>query len=308
MTKFETKSSTKLAPTVTHYLTYLDTLNRSTRTRAWYRQKLEVLLPLLAEAGATDADSLTMRVIREAIGAVQRRGVSARTVCGYVQVLKSWVHYLGEEEELVSPVLYKRIQLPKVPQRLIKAPDDETIAALFAATKWHRAPWMTARDQAILHVLLDTGVRASELCGLTMRGLRLDTPSDPHLIVIGKGDKERGVGPLSYATIRSLRRYLRVRRETSCDRVFVNRLGQPLTIYGLDRLLYRLRDQAGLAGEAEVRAHVFRHRFALDKLRAGWDIKRISLLLGHASVTTTEVYLRDFQQAEARHLPPPPHK
>lgn len=286
-----------LRPTVTHYLTYCRSRRRSPTTISWYAQKLGVLVTMLEAEGVCDTDTLSMSALTAVIAKLQDRGTSARTAKGYVQVLKGWVHFLAEEE-LVPLRLFERIKLPAVPHRLVKTLDQETLDALFAACRWEHAPWLATRNRAILRLLLDTGIRASELCTLTMSGLRMDEPGDPHIRVIGKGDKERGAGPLGYETIREMRKYLRMRPYKS-DYVFLGRTGLPLTVSGLDQILYRLRDNAGLEG-VEIRAHVFRHTFAVTRLRQGWDIKRVSLLLGHASVTTTEVYLRDFSQEEAR--------
>jgi site-specific recombinase XerD len=156
---------------------------------------------------------------------------------------------------------------------------------------------MTVRDRAILRLMVETGVRAGELCALTREHINID--DDPHVRVIGKGDKEREVGPLSPECCRDIRRYLRVQPRQPHEALFISRYRQAMTINGLDQMLYRLRDAAGLEG-TEVRAHVLRHTYAVRALRAGMDIKRLSLLMGHSTVAVTERYVRDFQQREAR--------
>lgn len=268
------------------------------RTLTWYQQKLLQVCDLLAtHEGVTTTEALTAPALHRVIERLDNGGRSSYTLRGYVQVIKGWLHYL-EDEDLIDFRLRSRIKLPRVAKRLIKTLSLEQVDALLHATRYQVTPWLRQRDRAILHVLLDTGIRASELCGLRRCDINLD--DDPHVRVIGKGDREREVGPLSDACVRECRRYLRVQPRTPQEVFFVSRLRQPLTIWGLNQLLYRLRDGAGLQGEAEVRPHVFRHTYAVTQVRAGMDIKRLSLLMGHSSVSVTEGYVRDFQQREAR--------
>lgn len=274
----------------------------SQRTLDWYEQKLEVALTLLAKGGVTTTDQLTIPVVHRLIEQLDDGTRSGQTVKGYVQTIKSWLLYL-EAEDLVNLHTRERIKLPRVPKRLIKTLSPTTIDMLFAAVRFGgSSPWLRLRDTAILHLLLDTGIRAGELCRLRRRDIDLD--DDPHVRVVGKGDKERQVGPLSPECVRACRRYLRAVGPLAGDSpFFLSRHQKALTVWGLDQLLYRLRDHAGLRGEVEVRAHVFRHTYALDRIRDGMDVHRLSKLLGHTSLLVTEGYLRDFDQREARRSP-----
>lgn len=288
---------TTLRDTVADYRMDCRARRVSPATIKWYQQKLDVAVCALEAAGVTTVEQLTSAAQLHIIIADLDDGTrSGQTVKGYVQVIKGWLHFL-EDEDLISPKIRRRIKLPKVEQRLIKTLDNDCMEALLNATRYQRSEWMARRDKAILKLMLETGIRASELCSLTRECININ--DDPHVRVIGKGDKEREVGPLSPECCRDIRRYLRVQPRQPHDVLFVSRCRQAMTVGGLDQMLYRLRDGAGLEG-TEVRAHVLRHTYAVNALRAGIDIKRLSLLMGHSSVAVTERYVRDFQQREAR--------
>lgn len=286
------------------YLGFCRAKRISRETLRWYDSKLGYLIQALKRQGVKTLADLSVQSIQSVVAALDTGERSSYTLKGYVQALRGFLHYL-EEEELVDPRLRRRTPLPKVAKRLIKTYSEETFTALYDAARYESTPWLRQRDRAILMLLLDTGIRARELCELTRDGLVLDHPfDDPYIRVIGKGDKEREVGPLSPGCLRDLRRYLRVQPTT--DTLFLNRYHQPLTPSGLDQMLYRLRDFAGLGDEGvEVRAHIFRHSYATRRLAEGMDIKRLSLLLGHSSVSTTETYLRDYTSRQARQFQAP---
>lgn len=288
---------TTLRATIAKYRMECRARRVSPATIKWYDQKLEVVVSSLEAAGVTNVEQLSSATPLHMVIADLDDGTrTGHTVKGYVQVIKGWLHYL-EDEDLVSPKIRRRIRLPKVEQRLIKTLDNESVMALLSATRYQVSQWMALRDRAILRLMLETGIRAGELSMLTRERVNID--DDPHVRVIGKGDKEREVGPLSLECCRDIRRYLRAQPRQPADILFITRSRQAMTPNGLDQMLYRMRDAAGLEG-VEVRAHVFRHTYAVNALRAGMDIKRLSLLMGHSSLSVTERYLRDFQQKEAR--------
>jgi integrase/recombinase XerD len=296
------KTAPHLSELVKEYLGYCRAKRLSPQTLRWYRQKLAQALAELAGQGISTVADLSATALQEVIHSLDNGARSSYTIKGYAQVLRGFLSYL-EEEELIDPRLRKRVPLPKVSKRLIKTISEDTFYALLDAARYEVTPWLRQRDKAVLMLLWETGVRAQELCDLTRTGLVLDELDDePYIQIVGKGDKERQVGPLSPACVRELRRYLRVQPRQPEEPLFLNRYRQPLTPSGLHQLIARLRDFAGLSEEQglEIRPHVFRHSYAVRKLAGGMDIKRLSLLMGHSSVTTTEGYLRDFSTRQAR--------
>jgi site-specific recombinase XerD len=164
---------------------------------------------------------------------------------------------------------------------------------------------MRARDRAILAVLLDCGLRASELCGLTLRDVHFSAP-DSYIQVLGTGRRERQVG-LGERSQSELHRYIFRHRSAPEGQqwVFSNQKGGTLEPSGLHQLIARLRDWAGPEHFPGIRvsAHTMRHTFAVAYLSAGGDVYVLSRLLGHSQITITEVYLRAFQSKMARRGP-----
>ena len=164
-------------------------------------------------------------------------------------------------------------------QALLAAPDPRTAAGL--------------RDQAMLHLAFAAGLRVSELVGLRLD--QFDDAALPSLHVIGKGRRER-ILPLWQETARTLRQWIAVRPKAGDLQLFLNAHGEAMTRSGFE---YILRKQAAVAAAVEtsiagkrVTPHVLRHSCAMHTLQATGDVRKVSLWLGHASVQTTEMYLR----------------
>lgn len=213
-----------------------------------------------------------------------------------MEVVKTFLSWC-EAEELIDDKVRKKVPNPKVEKKVIRVLSREQFDRLMVASDHEPTRSLQLRDKALLCVLLSTGIRASELCGLTRSDLFL---SDDYLIVHGKGNKQREVGPLGAICQRHLGRYLRGQQH---EVVFLShRTGGALTPFGLDQLLKRLHDHAGEEYFAGIRvsAHTFRHTFAVNFLKQGGNIKQLQLLLGHTSLAVTQRYLEDFQQRDAR--------
>jgi len=164
-------------------------------------------------------------------------------------------------------------------QALLAAPDPCTVAGL--------------RDQAMLHLAFAAGLRVSELVGLRLD--QFDDAAMPSLHVIGKGRRER-ILPLWQDSGRAIRRWVAVRPRTGDPQLFLNAGGRAMTRSGFE---YILRKHAAVAATVEpsivgkhVTPHVLRHSCAMHTLQATGDVRKVSLWLGHASVQTTEMYLR----------------
>ncbi len=157
---------------------------------------------------------------------------------------------------------------------------------------------LAARDKAIVSVLLDTGVRANELCTLTL-GRTNFSLTDAHIIVLGKGRKQREVG-LGNKSRLALHRYIyQFRPRVESEAVFLTRHSTPLHPDGLAQMLIKLRNRSSLS--FHIHPHKFRHTFAYMYMREGaGDVLRLSRLLGHSSVLVTENYLKVFDSRDAR--------
>jgi integrase len=149
--------------------------------------------------------------------------------------------------------------------------------------------------------LLDTGCRASELCGLKMQDVTF-APDTAWILVHGKGRKEREI-KLGRKARLALSRYVHRERKSDSERVFIGRKG-PLTAEGLDRMLYRLRDAAGrqhFTG-VTVGAHRWRHTYAVMALMAGMDSVAVSRNMGHADIGVTMNYLKSLTSQQVMRM------
>lgn len=180
-------------------------------------------------------------------------------------------------------------------QMLLNAPDPTTREGI--------------RDRAILHLAVCAGLRVSELTGLRIDDL---APQALSIRVRGKGRRERAL-PLWKTTAAALRGWLAVRGKVATPEIFVNTRGGPLTRWGMAYILKRhgqtaKRRCSSLAGK-RLSPHVLRHTSAMIVLQATKDIRKVSLWLGHSSLTTTEVYVRadPGEKLEAIEAVVPPH-
>lgn len=285
-----------------------ETRKLAKQTHRWYRQKLGVFGAWCHDNNITQMEQVTGRELRRFMDALDsivnpRRGerITAGTQHGYAQVLKQWLRWCGRED-YCAPNLYDKIKLPRVEQRIIKTLGKAEIQALLDASRKEVHPTLVARDLALLTVLFSTGMRAGEACGLDVRDVHLENPDDAYCVLRRtKTKQEREVG-LADIAVKYLRRYMRLRdaRRDSEAALFINQKGQRMTPSGINQLLYRLRDWAGIEG-VQVSAHQTRRAFAVAYMaQDGADVFKLKELLGHSTVQTTMIYLRDFKQRDAR--------
>ncbi len=237
---------------------------------------------------------------------------SDTTLRSIQRIVKVFLHWCQENPEIegMSRDLHRRVPMASVYQKDIEVLSDDDIKALLLAVSKQESPYLKARNRAILLLMLDTGIRISELAldtakpsqreptGLYKKDVHLD-PQDSYIVVYGKGQKQREVGPLGTSTRSALRVYQRMRDtlDPETELFFLNRVGEPLTVTGVDTLIRHLAAESGIEG---VHAHKFRHTFAVKYLAHGGDIYHLMRLLGHTNISVTQMYLRGFSQQQAR--------
>ena len=147
--------------------------------------------------------------------------------------------------------------------------------------------WLEARDRALLEVLYGCGLRVSEAVALKLSDI---SPDDGFVRVIGKGDKERLV-PLGEMAADALRKYVEMRpfEFAAAEYVFLNRYGNPLSRVSAFTIARNRTLAAGIS--KTVSPHTFRHSFATHLIENGADIRLVQEMLGHESVSTTEIYM-----------------
>ncbi len=287
---------------------YLATLKRlEPMTVVGYRQRLE------AFATWCQAQNIQLEAVRsksidqflDHLRATRRshkagaEQLSSYTLVGYVRVIKTFLNWCVEDEEFceyVELVTVRRIKLPKTEEFVIEPFSPEQIAALFRACDQQSGRYLDLRhlrlrDKTIIAVLVDTGIRADEICTLAIANVTLD-PRDAHIKVFGKGSKWREV-PLGNKARKLLREYIHKFRSEArkSEPVFVSRYHQQLTVSGLEQIIHRLGQLAGIDG-VRCSPHTFRHTFACNFMIAGGDIFDLSKFLGHSSIEVTLHYLK----------------
>ncbi len=292
-----------VADAITDY--HLAHLGLASGTRARHKHILSVFAAYCTSQGLT-LESIKVSHIRAFLEEVKhRRGhhasaVRSSTVRCYAQTLKALFAWLSREEDferLISPTLAKRIDLPKTDEQVLETFSPEQLAAMLAVTADQPFP---VRDKAIVAVLIDTGIRASELCGLTLDSVWLDQ-DDSYLRVRGKGRKERELA-LGHAARMALRRYItRYRWPASKTEahVFLGRRGHLLTVSGLEQIITQVGSRAHIKG-VRCSPHTIRHSFAVRYLLNGGDLYKLSRLMGHTSVKITERYVASMKAWQAR--------
>jgi len=215
-----------------------------------------------------------------------RKGGAVSSQAHLISVLKSFYRYLLQEGLLeFSPV--STVALPKKWARLPKYLSLEEVSRLLSAPE--AATVIGRRDRAILELMYATGMRISEVVQLRTADVYLE---EGFLRVLGKGGKERIV-PFSDVARDCLKDYLRasrpaLTRKGDVEQVFVNYNGEMFSRQGLWKMIKGYGAKIGLS--ARLTPHVLRHSFATHLVEQGADLRSVQLLLGHASITTTEIY------------------
>jgi len=225
----------------------------------------------------------------ELLGYLQQRveqGSKPRSSARLLSSIRRFYRYLVRERQL-SEDPSARIDAPKLGRSLPKSLTEEEVEALLAAPD--PANLLGMRDRAMLEVLYASGLRVSELVGLTLQQLNLQQGL---VKVIGKGNKERLV-PLGEEALNWVERYVREGRgvllgTVQTDVLFPSRRGSAMTRQAFWQLIKRYALQAGIS--KHLSPHTLRHAFATHLLNHGADLRVVQLLLGHNSLSTTQIY------------------
>lgn len=219
---------------------------------------------------------------------VSEIGLNARSQSRIISGIKAFYNYLLLEEIItISPV--ELIETPKIGRKLPEVLSIEEIDKIIAAIDLSTPEGL--RNKAILETIYSCGLRVSELVGLKISHLLLD---EGFVRVIGKGDKER-ITPIGGAAIKHIDIYLNHVRnhlpnidKASEDILFLNRRGKQLTRVMIFTIIKNLTQKAGI--NKTVSPHTFRHSFATHLVEGGADLRAVQEMLGHESITTTEIY------------------
>ena len=310
-------SMTPIAPLIETFLR--ETLARqrgaSRHTSDSYASSFQLLFVFAAERLKVKPSALTLEQIDaglvsaflEHLEDVRKNAAVTRNV--RLAAIKSFFRFLEYRQPAALEQIRRVLAIPfkKTDTRLVPYLLREELQAVLDAPD--PATRDGIRDRAMLHVAVCAGLRVSELTGLKIDDIDLPSMS---IRVLGKGRRERTL-PLWKPAAAALRAWLAIRGQVATPEVFVNARGEPLSRWGFAYLLKQhvataARQQPGLA-KKRVSPHVLRHTCAMIVLQATGDIRKVSLWLGHATLTTTEVYTRGdpTEKLDAMEAIVPPH-
>ncbi len=257
----------------------------SANTLAAYRTDLLAFQIWLAKKGLT-LEQVTRADLLAYLAANVRAGLSPRSSARHLSTLRRFYRYLLIQG-LTQADPTADVRSPVIGRPLPKNISEQGVEKLLSTPPRNTA--LGSRDRAMLETMYASGLRVSELVGLTLNELDLTTGL---VRVVGKGGRERIV-PLGEEASESLREYLGQARSDLLkaqltDAVFVTRRGGPMTRQAFWQLIKRYAQQAGIG--AEFSPHSLRHAFATHLLNHGADLRSVQMLLGHTDLSTTQIY------------------
>ena len=273
------------------FLQYLQSeYNYSKNTIAAYKNDLGQFVSYLqsdAAAQVQGVQDIDVDVVTKYVDYMKAQPYASSSVARKVAAVKSFFNYL-EKNDFVKSNPTTNIDSPKVKKRLPKTLSANEVEMLLAAPTKKRSP-KNLRDTALLNVLYATGMRVTEVVSLQLKDIDLN---NAELNCPGKDDQARKL-PVDSYTKKTLEEYLlegrpflvKDKEETA---MFLNHRGQQLTRQGLWLIIKAYAKQVDLS--EEVTPHTLRHSFAAHKLNEGSDLREVQRLLGHANISTTQIY------------------
>jgi integrase/recombinase XerC len=263
------------------FIRYLDIeKNYSSHTILNYRLDLEDFKKFLGEATIERVDYLTLR---KYLAVLKEKQLGARSVGRRLSALRSFFKFLTREGYLkTNPILV--LSSPKMEKHLPSFLTEEEVFKLIeSAFAKNENDERGLRDRAVLETFYSTGIRISELVGLDNNDIDF---IGGIVKVRGKGKKERIV-PIGDVAISAIRKYLGKRKKQS-DALFLNKSGRRISTRGVRNIVGKYLRLGGI--KQGVSAHTLRHSFATHLLNRGADLRTVQELLGHANLSTTQIY------------------
>jgi site-specific recombinase XerD len=303
--KIEAPPGTSLKSLTRGYLLTHQTEGSSPHTVEYYRGILDRFLWYADKKGwADNARLLDEWHIREFLGYVgtelnrwakvgngsesSTRKASAGTVHHYYSSLRAFFDW-AVEEDFVAENPMVRVKVAKSRPKVVVPFSSDEIRRMLAICDYdyeRDAKLLGSRNRAIILILLDTGIRLSELTGMKLNDMNTETG---YIRILGKGSKERVVR-MGKATRKALWRYLICRTHSDTQELWLTEEGKPLRNSGVHSMVKRLKGRAGINSSGNV--HRFRHTFALSFLRTDKNVFNLQYLLGHSDLDMVRRYTR----------------
>lgn len=275
-------------PEIKGFLSYLK-LERSLSSNsiAAYRRDVEKLSDFISAERPCSVKQVTHEDLLTFIRNLHEQGLKARSQARIVSGIRAFFKYLLMEK-LITEDPAELVELPKLGMKLPVTLSIEEVELLMSSIDLSRPTG--ARDRTMLEVLYGCGLRVSEMIDLRISMLHLE---EDYIQVIGKGDKERLV-PIGGQAKRQLALYRDNDRKQARtqkgfeDHLFLNSLGKRISRVSVFKFIKKLCESCGI--RKNVSPHTFRHSFATHLVHGGADLRAVQEMLGHESITTTEIY------------------
>lgn len=272
------------------FLSHLKTERRlSPLTIANYHRDLQGVVEYCDQAGLSSWKSLDAQHVRSWVAKQFRQGLSGRSLSRGLSALRSFLQYLVRENYLSGNVA-KGIQAPKSPRKLPEPLDTDEMGRLLTVSDDDP---LAIRDMAMLELMYSSGLRLAELVSLNLGDVDL---AEGSTTVTGKGAKTR-ILPVGRHAIKALKRWLKQRVGLAKQdelALFVSKQGKRITPRSVQERFRQWGIKQGL--DSRVHPHKLRHAFASHLLESSGDLRAVQELLGHADISTTQIYTHlDFQ-------------
>ena len=241
------------------------------------------------EIGYTN--ELDYHQLRKYVAFLRYKKYSERTIARKISSFRVFLKYLMQQR-LTDQNVTQYLKIPKIKKKLPDFLFFEEVIQLIGASNTDKKS--AVRDQAIIELLYGTGMRVTELSDLDISDIKLE--GDDIIRVLGKGSKER-ILPLSKPVKTALKNYLNLRKKIpwkkyrqsfTSNALFINCFGERLTSRSIRRIINQCMQRAAL--NKKISPHIFRHTFATHLLDGGADLRSVQELLGHESLSTTQIY------------------
>lgn len=261
----------------------------SEHTRKAYRRDLANLIAFCRDHDIHAWADLDGRLLRSFVAQRHRQGVGGRSLQRNLSAIRAFYRFLLDRG-VVSSNPVQGIAAPKTPRRLPRTLDVDQVQQLMDNSE--DTP-LALRDRAIMELMYSSGLRLSELTGLDLNSVDI---ADAMVTVVGKGRKTRSI-PVGRHALKALEKWLKVRETLAAGdetALFVSRRGTRLSNRSIQQRLRQWSLKQGMA--SHVYPHMLRHSFASHILESSTDLRAVQELLGHADISTTQVYTHlDFQ-------------
>lgn len=260
----------------------------SEKTREAYEEDLTNFERFLTESGEDDLLKINHLDVRVYLSYLTDERYSRNSISRKIASLRSFYQYLLKEE-MIKENPFSYVHLKKKNLKLPRFFYENEMQALFDSVKGEKP--LDLRNQALLEVLYGSGIRLSECSNLKL--VEIDFDSEV-MLIHGKGNKER-YAPLGSFAQDALQEYFEKGRKVLMDKyhkshdyVFVNHHGEPITPTGIEYVLNQVIKKSSL--DSSIHPHMLRHTFATHLLNNGADMRTVQELLGHANLSTTQIY------------------